>query len=311
VGAIYLLTAAIAGLSGIEAPTRSACIPAMVGVEDLPGAMVLNQVEYQVGGVVGPLLGGFLIASVSEASASWFDVATFVVALVFVVRLDPQIPSGGGTRPGLGSLAEGWRYLRGARDVQGTFVIDVNAMVFGMPRALFPEMARSTFGGGASVYGLLQAAPAAGAIVGAAGAGWVGRVDRQGRAVFIAVAVWGAALVLFGFSPWLWTALILLAIAGWADAISAIFRNTIMQLSVPDALRGRISAIHIAVVTGGPRLGDLESGGVATLTNVRVAAWTGGAACIAGCGLVARLWPELQAWRLSREGRAMAQGLSP
>jgi MFS family permease len=303
---IYVLTSLIAGLSGIEAPARGACIPAMVGVAHLPGAMALMQLLHQIGMVAGPAFGGLIIKVGSPATAYWIDVGTFVAALWFVSRLGPQIPEGGTTRAGLASLVEGWRFLRSERAVQGTFVIDINAMVFGMPRVLFPEMARSTFGGGAGTYGLLQAAPAAGAVIGAVALGWISTVERQGRAVFLAVIAWGAAMVVFGLSPWLWLALLALAIAGWADAISAVFRNTILQLTVPDRLRGRLNAINIAVVTGGPRVGDLEAAGVAAVTNVRVAAWTGGLACIAGCGVIARLMPELARWRLSVDGRRPA-----
>ncbi|HEV8297518.1 MAG TPA: MFS transporter [Acidimicrobiales bacterium] len=299
---IYVLTALVAGLTGIDAPARSACIPAMVGAADLPGALALTQLLHQFGFVVGPALAGLILKLGAPSAAYTFDVATFVVSLGFIARLGPQVPLGGVTKAGLSSLLEGWRYLHGERAVQGTFAIDINAMVFGMPRALFPEMARSTFGGGGGTYGLLSAAPAAGAVVGAVTLGWVTRVERQGRAVFLAVICWGAAIVLFGISPWLWLALLMLALAGWADAISAVFRNTILQLSVPDRFRGRLGAVHIAVVTGGPRLGDVEAAGVAAVSDVRIAAWTGGLACIAGCAVVARAFSELVRWRVSVDG---------
>jgi MFS family permease len=173
-------------------------------------------------------------------------------------------------------------------------------MVFGMPRALFPALGTSL--GGATVVGLLYAAPGAGALAGAATSGWVSRVDQQGRAVVIAVIAWGAAIAAFGFVHWLPLALVLLALAGAADVVSAVFRNTILQLSAPDRLRGRLSAVHIAVVTGGPRVGDFEAGAVASIATPEIAVVSGGLACIAGALVIARAMPDLTGWRLSQHG---------
>ena len=164
-------------------------------------------------------------------------------------------------------------------------------MVFGMPRALFPALASTVFGGGARTLGLLYAAPGAGALLGALTTGWVRRVRRQGRAVIVAVIAWGAAITGFGLVPWLPAALALLAVAGFADVISAVFRNTIIQLSVPDALRGRLMGVQMAVVAGGPRIGDAESGAVAAAFGTTVSVVSGGLACIAGALALARLLP--------------------
>jgi MFS family permease len=177
-------------------------------------------------------------------------------------------------------------------------MIDVNAMVFGLPRALFPAMAATTFGGGATTVGFLYAAPGVGALIGAVTTGWVGRIRRQGRAVIIAVIAWGAAITGFGLVPWLWAALPLLAIAGWADVISAVFRNTIIQFAGPDELRGRLMGVQIAVVAGGPRLGDLEAGAVANAFGVTASVVSGGLACIAGALIVARLLPGFRNQRV-------------
>lgn len=296
VWALYLLSGIAAGFSGIDSPTRNATIPGLVRVDQLPAAMALNQILMQVGVVFGPALGGLLIAKVSVAAAYWCDVATFAVATVAVLAMAPLVPEGGGTRASTRSILEGLRFLRGRQALQGTFVVDINAMVFGMPRALFPALAATTFGGGAGVAGLLYAAPGVGALAGALGSGWVTRVRRGGRAVLVAVAVWGAAIAVFGVVSTLWLALILLAVAGAADVISAVFRNTILQLEVPDRLRGRLSAVHIAVVTGGPRLGDTEAGAVASLTSVTTSVVSGGLACLAGVAAIAWLLPGLDRW---------------
>jgi MFS family permease len=301
---LFLLTAAQAGLSGIDSPTRNAATPGLVGNENITAAAALNQILYQVGGVTGPAVAGVLIGQVGLAAAYWCDVACFVVAIVQLLRLRPLPPEGAGRGVGMASVGEGLRFLRGRKALQGTFVIDINAMVFGMPRALFPALGTSL--GGATYVGLLYAAPGAGALVGAATSGWVTRIDRQGRAVVVAVIAWGAAIAAFGFVHWLPLALLLLALAGAADVISAVFRNTILQLSAPDRLRGRLSAVHIAVVTSGPRLGDFEAGAVAAVATPEIAVVSGGLACIAGAVVIARLMPDLAGWRLSEH-----RGTSP
>ena len=171
--ALYVLPAITAGLSGIDAPTRHASVPGLVGADQLTSANALMQIVMQVGQVLGPALAGLLIATVDVAAAFWVDVATFGAAIVALLLMHPMPPVGGTTKAGFKSIAEGLRYLKGRQALQGTFVIDINAMVFGMPRALFPELAQTVFGGGAGVTGLLYAAPGAGALIGALGSGWV------------------------------------------------------------------------------------------------------------------------------------------
>ncbi len=295
---VYALTGVHAAFSGLDHPTRSSAIPQLVERTQLASALALIQLTWQLGLVAGPALAGIVIANGGIPAAYVLDVASFGTAIASLLLMGPVVPEGGGTKVGLASIVEGVRFLRGRRALQATFVIDVNAMVFGMPRALFPALGTTYFGGGAAAVGLLYAAPGAGALAGAVFSGWVGRVDHQGRAVVLAVIAWGAAIAAFGLAPWLPVALLLLAVAGAADMVSAVFRNSILQLSVPDRLRGRLSAVHIAVVTGGPRLGDVEAGAVAALTNPSVSVVTGGVACMAGAGLIARLMPELVRWRL-------------
>jgi MFS family permease len=213
-----------------------------------------------------------------------------------VLRIRPLPPVDGGTKAGISSIVEGLRYLRGRRVLQASFLADIDAMVFGMPRALFPALGTEVFGGGASTVGLLYAAPGVGAMLGAVTTGWVTGVRRQGLAVIVAIAVWGLAIAGFGAVAWLPLALFLLAVAGAADVVSAVFRGTIQQLSVPDRLRGRISSTHIAVVTGGPRLGDMEAGSVAAITSPRFSVISGGLGCVLGIVLLARAFPELAGW---------------
>jgi len=290
---LYVLGALAAGLSGVDLPTRAAMVPNMVRRDLFPAASALNQILIQTGLAAGPALAGLVIERAGLAAAYWVDVATFLPALVAVLAIGAQPPQGGGTRASLASVGEGLRFLRGRRVLMSTFVIDLDAMIFGMPRALFPALGMGFFHGGAATVGLLYAAPGVGALAGALFTGWVGRVRGQGRAVIVAVIAWGLAITVFGLVPWLPLGLLMLAVAGAADMISAIFRTTILQLSLPDALRGRLSAVHIAVVTSGPRLGDVESGTVAALTSPRVSVISGGLACVVGALLLVRRVPEL------------------
>lgn len=289
---LYVLSALAAGFTSIDIPTRSAVFANLVDRSLFASASALWQLLFQVGQVAGPAVAGLLIGRVGVSSVYWIDAATFAVSLLAVVSLPPLPPHGGGTRFGIRSIAEGLAYLTGRPVLQGTFVVDLNAMILGMPRALFPALGLIHFHGGAGTVGLLYAAPGAGALVGAVLTGWVAAVRKQGRAVLVAVTIWGLAIATFGVVPWLAAGLALLALAGAADVISAVFRSTILQLEAPESLRGRLSSIHTAVVTGGPRLGDFESGLVAALTTPQVSVVSGGLGCVIGVGIVSRLMPR-------------------
>jgi MFS family permease len=300
VGAIYAVAAVIAAFASIEAPVRNASIPQVVGTHYLPPALALNQIVGQVTALAGPALAGVLLATVGVTAVYWTAVAGFGVALVTILRLRP-LPPAASEAParGWGAVREGLAFARSTPVLLSMFVIDLNAMIFGMPRALFPALAVTTYHVGPDGLGLMYAAPGAGALVGAAVSGWVGGVRRQGLAVVVSVVAWGAAIAAFGLVPrgWFPLALVLLAAAGWADVVSAVFRNTILQLVAPDAMRGRLSALHIAVVTSGPRVGDVEAGTVAALTSVRFSVVSGGLACIAGVALMHALSPVLARYR--------------
>lgn len=289
---LYVLTAAQGGLAGFDRPTFNAAIPRLVGPDRLSAAYALWQVQYQVGIVVGPSVAGLILAGGSLSTVYWLDVASFAVSFVSVALQRPQPPQGEGARVApWRSLREGFSYIRARQVIQGVYLMDIDAMVFGMPRALFPALGLDYFRGGAEAVGFLYAAPGAGALVGALTTGWVQQVRRQGRAVIVAVILWGAAITAFGLIRILAVALVLLALAGWADVLSAVFRNTILQSTIPDELRGRLSAVQIAVVQGGPRLGDLEAGAVATGFGATFSVVSGGLACVAGAALLAAALP--------------------
>ncbi|MGA3352196.1 MAG: MFS transporter [Acidimicrobiales bacterium] len=305
---LYALSALGAGISSVDSPTRSAVLANLVGRPMFASANALWQLLYQVGQVAGPAVAGLLLGQVGIASVYWIDTATFAVSLLAVASLPSLRPPGGGTRFGLRSIGEGLRYLKGRPVLQGTFVIDLDAMVLGMPRALFPALALARFHGGAGTVGLLYASPGAGALIAALLTGWVVGVRRQGWAVIIAVGIWGAAITAFGLVPWLIAALVLLGIAGAADVVSAVFRGTILQLEAPEALRGRLSSVHTAVVTGGPRIGDFEAGAVAALSSAQISVVSGGLGCLVGVGLVSWLMPRFTRYDTSAAG---AHGAPP
>jgi MFS family permease len=221
---------------------------------------------------------------------------TYVVMLLAVLLIAPMPPERTpGGKTGLAAVREGFAYLRGRPVLQTNFLIDIIAMVFGMPRALFAILAVTQFHQGDAIVGLLFAAPAVGALLGALTSGWVKHVRHQGRAVIWAVMLWGAGIAAFGLvGDHLGLALFFLAFAGGADVISAVFRNVILQLSVPDELRGRLSQIHILVVTGGPRVGDLEAGLVGSWFTPGISVVSGGLLCMAATGLLAWLVPSFR-----------------
>ncbi len=298
---IYLLAFMAAAISTIDGPARRAAMPRLVAPERLPAAYVLNQTNMQASSVVGPAIGGLLIALIGLPAAYLFDAATFVAAFVAAWVIAPMPVADGVGRPTLQAVIDGLRFVRRTPAILGSFVIDLSAMIFGLPVALFPILALVTFHGGPATLGLLTSAPAVGAVMGTLTAGWVGSVRRQGRAVIAAVTAWGLAICAFGLLVFsLPLALLCLALAGAADVVSAVFRTTIAQDLTPDALRGRVSALTLLVVTGGPRLGDIEATAVAAVAGAQFSAFSGGVLCLLGTAFVAWRFPELVRYRVER-----------
>jgi MFS family permease len=219
-------------------------------------------------------------------------------------------PHDGGTPATLGSVLEGLRYVRRQPVILGVMLADLNAMVFGMPRALFPQIAIEQFDGTAATVGLLYAAPAVGALVGALTTGWVSKVRHHGRGVVLAVGAWAIAITAFGLVQWLQVALLLLAIAGAADVVSAVLRSTIIQLQAPDRLRGRLWSLNLAIIAGGPRLGDMRAGAAATV-SASFSVVSGGLACTAGIIATNALLPQLKSWTPATEAPLEPRGSAP
>ncbi|HET6816453.1 MAG TPA: MFS transporter [Mycobacteriales bacterium] len=289
---LYVIAGVQGAFSATDSSARGAILPRLVRRELLPSANALGQLGFQTGLSAGPLLGGVLVGSLGFAWAYGLDALSFVAVLYAIWRLPAMPPEGGGSRAGVASVLEGLRFLGPRKNLLMTFLVDINAMVFGMPRALFPAIGVTWFHGGAGTVGLLAAAPSLGALLGAMTSGWAAHVRRQGLAVLVSVVIWGGSIALFGFTRTLWVALVLLGIAGAADMVSAIFRNTILQVATPDSLRGRLQGVFIVVVTGGPRIGDVEAGSVAAAFGTQISVVTGGLACVAGVGILAAMFPS-------------------
>lgn len=294
--ALYVLAAAASSFAAIDGPARTAVIPMLVDAATLRSAVQLREVLTQSGRTFGPILGGVLIAQVSLPAAYLLDTATFVVAFVIFLGLPPLVPETR-RRFELSSITEGIRFVRERPVLASTFWADLVAMVLGQQRALFPAYAATAFGGGAMTFGLLVASPSAGAMVGLLFMGLFRNVEREGMAVLVSVAAWGAFIALFSMSPWLWLAMTFLALAGAADMVSAIFRQTILLATVPDELRGRLGAVHIMVVTGGPPIGDMVSGSAGEAFGIRTSSLVGGLGVVAGMFVLARRVPEFARWR--------------
>ena len=289
VAVLYGLIAIQSGFFAVGNPARQAIIPRLVGRDLLPAANALGMLTWSVGFTIGPLLGGILVATSGTVTLPYLvDVIGFGVVVWAMWRLPKLppiiIPGDPVPRAGWAALKEGFVFLKGKRNLQMTFYEDIIAMVFGMPRALFPAIAAQWYGGSirdvATVLGLLAAAPALGALLSGVFSGPLGRVRWQGRAIVISIIVWGAAIAAFGGVRWLPLALLFLAIAGAADNVSAVFRATILQAATPDEYRGRLQGVFTVVVAGGPRLGDVEAGTVAVMFGETVSVISGGIACV-------------------------------
>ncbi|WP_432947014.1 MFS transporter [Kribbella sp. CA-253562] len=279
---LYAVVAAQSACFAVNNPARSAIIPRLIRPELLPAANTLSQAAFNLGFTAGPLLGASVIAWHGFAAAYLVDVVTFTAALYALFRLPAVPPTGEVRRAGIRSVLEGFAFLRTAPALLATFLADILAMVFAQPRALFPAVAGAFFAGGVKTVGLLQAAPAIGALLGVLFSGWVSRVRRQGIAIVVAITAYAAAVGLFGFARSIWLGVALLAMSGMADMISSAYRNTVLQSAAPDAMRGRLQGVFIVVVAGGPRLGDFVAGTAADLTTPTIALAGGACVCILG-----------------------------
>lgn len=296
----------------VNQPTRSALLPRIVPLDQLPAANSLNMTVMQFGAIAGPLVGGALIPVLGYSWLYLADTISLGATLWAVVKLPAMPPLGAVTRAGVRSVLDGLGYLRGNTVLLMSFVVDIIAMTFGMPRALFPQLAHVSFGGpvdGGLAFALLFAAIPAGAVLGGIFSGWVSRATRQGFSVIVAIIIWGAGITVSGVAAsladgaigvWLWLCLVGLMIAGAADMASAAFRSTMLQEAADDDVRGRLQGVFIVVVAGGPRIADTLHGGVAAVAGAPATAAGGGVLVIIGVLIASALAPTFIRYRVTR-----------
>lgn len=292
---LYLLVALQSGLRAVQAPAQRTFAVRLLGLDRQAAVQALTALSFQLAQVLGPLLAGVLIAASGTQLAYAVDAVSFLASLTAVRRLPPMPPDQGGTRPGPRSVLEGLRFVRRHRVLAGVLLADLDATVFGFPRALFPALAATRLGGGPRTVGLLYAALAVGGLAASVLSGPLVRVARQGLVLLAAIAVTAASFAAFGLARSLWLALALLAAAGAADTVNGVMRGTLIQVLTPDRLRGRVNGVGFVVGAGGPALGDVEAGSVAALTSPVVSTVTGGVVALVGVAAIAAALPGV--WR--------------
>jgi MFS family permease len=289
---IYIVGALFAAVNGLHGPSADAILPRVVGHQDIPSAIALMSLRRQFGIIVGPTIGGILIASSGVSLAYAVDIGTFVISLALLIRVKNVPPSHEAEKPSLAALREGVAYARSRQDLKGTYIIDLAAMFLAMPIALFPfwvDQVNSPW-----ALGLFYSAGTIGALVVTLTSGWTRRYRFHGRAFMWAAAGWGAAIALAGTTDYLFVVLFFLAVAGGADMVSVLFRGAIWNQTIPDHLRGRLAGIELLSYTIGPLLGQLRAASMASATTLTISVTSGGIACVIFVGILAIFFPKLR-----------------
>ncbi len=287
---LYVVAGLTAAIDGVQRPALEGMTPRIVPPEQIPAASALSSLRMQIATLAGPALAGVLIASVGLSWVYAIDLATFAVSVICLAPVRALPPPPEAERPSIRSMGQGLRYARSRQELLGTYLVDINAMLFGMPQALFPFLAAEL--GGPAVLGLLYAAPSAGALLATLTSGWTARVHRHGLAVTLAAAGWGLGIVGAGFARTLWLVLFFLVIAGAADMVSGLFRMTIWNQTIPDRLRGRLAGIEMLSYSTGPLLGNVRAGLMARWMGIGGSVWAGGLLCLAGTAVLAAALPR-------------------
>ena len=295
VALIFAVTALMSALNGFHRPAMDALTPQLVQRDDLKAVSALGSLRYSLGAITGPAIGGILIATFGIMWTYAIDLGTFLVSLAALAAIRRIPPPTNANKPGLRTIIDGLRYARSRPELIGTYVVDMVAMTFAMPMALFPAMAMNW--GGASAAGWLYSAISIGALVITLFSGWTKHVDRHGAAVVIAAALWAVAIVALGFANNLATAVLCLALAGAADSVSAIFRGTIWNETIPTGLRGRLSGVEMISYLSGPLLGNARAGWVASVSSNTLSIVSGGVICVVGVLLCIPLLPAFWKYR--------------
>ncbi|MFG2820371.1 MFS transporter [Kitasatospora sp. NPDC048365] len=301
---IYLVGALVAALDGLQRPALDSLTPRIVAHDQLTAAFALNSLYRNASSVAGPALAGVIVAVAGVQTAYALDVASFAVSLTLLVKIRAVPPATGADKPSLRAIATGVKYAWGRKDLLGTYAIDIVAMLFAFPMAIFPFLAADLDAKWA--LGLLYASSAVGALLVSATSGWTSRIHRQGRMLLVAALGWGAAMAAAGLVGNIWLVLFCLLLSGAADQISGIARSTMWNQSIPDKLRGRLAGVELLSYSVGPQLGQVRAGGMAALVGVRASVWTGGVACVVGVLALAAALPKLLAYDDRTDPNALA-----
>ena len=289
---LYVVAALFSAVDGLQRPSADAILPRLVGHDDLPAASALMSLRWQFGVITGPALAGILIATFGVASGYALDIATFMISLIFLARVRSVIPTNRSEKPTLSSLRDGLKYAGSRKDLMGTYLVDLSAMFFAMPTALFPFWADQLNAPWA--LGLFYAAGTIGAFIITFTSGWIRNYTRHGFAVMVAALGWGLAITLAGISNSLWLVLLFLTLAGASDQVSALFRSAIWNQSISDDFRGRLASIELLSYSVGPLGGQTRAGLVAERTSLRTSVISGGLLCITFVGFFAAILPEFR-----------------
>ena len=288
---LYVVAMLLSAIDGLQRPSLDAMIPRVVPHDQLPAAAALTSIRWQFGMIIGPAVGGLILAAGGPAAAYAVDVLTFLVSIVLLLRLHSIRADGSVERPSLRHVLDGMSYAWSRKDLMGTYAIDLIAMIFAFPYALFPFLAEQL--GAPWALGLLYSAGAVGSLVVTLTSGWTGSVHRHGRAIVLAAMAWGLSIALVGVTTSLPAVLLFLALAGGADMISGMFRTVMWNQTIPDEVRGRMAGIEVLSYSIGPLLGQVRSSTAASLTSLRMSFISGGVLCIVGVALSAIALPSL------------------
>lgn len=302
---IYIVAGTFAALDGLQRPSADAILPRLVGHEDLPAASALMSLRWQTGVITGPALAGILLATSGTGTAYLVDVATFVISILFILRVKSVKPIEKNLAPTFSAMREGIKYATSRKDLLGTYLVDIAAMFFAMPNALFPfwaDQLNATW-----ALGLFYAAGTVGSLIVTLTSGWVKNYHFHGRAVFLAALGWGAAITLAGISNSLILVLFFLALAGAADMVSGIFRSAIWNQSIPDELRGRLAGIELLSYSVGPLGGQIRAGTFAAVTNLKTSVISGGLLCIGFVSIATAALPKFRKYDVRTNEFAVEQ----
>jgi MFS family permease len=299
---LFVVSVVFAAVDGLQRPSLDAVVPQIVRPDQLAATSAIMSVRTQLGMIAAPALTGVIIALGGLTLTYSLDVASYLISLVFLFRLGAMPPPVGDSDLSLAAIRAGMSYAWRRKDLLGTYLVDMNAMFFGMPNALFPQIASHL--GGASALGVLYASPAFGSFAVTVTSGWAARVRRRGRMIAVAAGVWSLGIILLGFATSLWVAAVGLVIAGGGDMVSGLGRMTMWNQSIPDQLRGRLAGIEMLSYSSGPTLGNVESGLLETFAGLRTSIVAGGVFSVVGTVALSLALPAF--WRYdSDEGEKL------